>query len=100
MFDLFTLLEQDPELALEYDLMVLNSAAFVKKAMDLIEDYDSLELYLDHDDSGRNMTEILMVQSKKCIDKSSLYKGFKDLNEQRVLTLSHDLRKGSQGVFL
>jgi hypothetical protein len=30
MFDLFTLLEQDPELALEYDLMLLNSAAFVK----------------------------------------------------------------------
>ncbi len=100
MFDLFTLLELDPELALEYDLMVLNSAAFVKKAIDFIEDYDSIELYLDHDDAGRKMTERLMAESKKCIDKSSLYKGYKDLNEKRVKTLHHDLGKGIQDVFL
>jgi hypothetical protein len=79
---------------------VLNSAAFVKKAIDLIKDYDSIELYLDHDASGRKMTEGLMAQSKKCIDKSSLYKGFKDLNEKRVKTLNPDFRKGRQDVFL
>ncbi|WP_286814630.1 MULTISPECIES: toprim domain-containing protein [unclassified Maribacter] len=80
--------------------MVLNSAAFVKNILDEIEEYDSLELYLDNDITGRKLTEELMVSSKKCIDKSKLYEGFKDMNEKLMAEVKNDVAKGRQDVFL
>jgi hypothetical protein len=100
MFDMLSLLDKNPELNFEYDFLVLNSAAFLKKAIGLMGPYDAVELYLDHDSTGRKMTERLMGQSRRCIDKSSLYSGFKDLNEKYIKSVTNDVAKGRQDVFL
>ena len=100
MFDFLSLVEQNNKLELEYDFLVLNSAAFINKAIGLIEVYDAIELYLDHDATGRKMTEELLDYSKKCIDRSSLYCGFKDVNEKYNKYLNNAVAKGRQDVFL
>ena len=100
MFDMLSLLELNPKLELESDFLVLNSAAFVKKVFDRIEEYDSLELYLDRDATGRKITQQLMAASKKCIDRSRLYEGFKDMNEKLMAEVKNGVAKGRQDVFL
>ena len=100
MFDLLSLLERNSKLEMEYDFLVLNSSTFVKKAIYRIERYDFIELYLDHDATGKKMTEKLMARSKKCIDRSGLYKGFKDMNEKISANVKNGVAKGRQDVFL
>lgn len=82
MFDLLSLIEINPEANLEYDFLILNSTAFVRKAIKVSKGYHQVELYLDNDTSGRKTTERLMECSKNCLDRSSLYYGFKDINEK------------------
>ncbi|MEZ4970862.1 MAG: toprim domain-containing protein [Flavobacteriaceae bacterium] len=60
--------------------MILNSLAFVEKIPRLFESYESVQLYLDNDKTGKIATELLMEQSPKCRDMSNLYKDFKDVN--------------------
>ena len=81
MFDLLSILEGNENLEMEYDLLVLNSTAFVQKAMKIVEDYSSIELYLDNDLNGKKMTQKLIENSENCEDRSTLYKDFKDINE-------------------
>ncbi len=59
-----------------------------------------LELYLDRDATGRKITQQLMAVSKKCIDKSKLYEGFKDMNEKLMAEVKNGVVKGRQDVFL
>lgn len=40
-----------------------------------------IHLYLDRDEAGRNATREALKWSPRFIDKSNLYKNFKDLNE-------------------
>ncbi|MCG2462810.1 toprim domain-containing protein [Flavobacteriaceae bacterium F89] len=81
MFDLLSIMETDKGLQEEYDLLVLNSTALVKRAMGYLDGYTRIELYLDNDDSGKRTAKTLMENNKDCIDRSGLYKGFKDINE-------------------
>jgi len=92
MFDLLSLLEIESNLIAEYDFLVLNSTAFIKKAMETIPNYTETELYLDNDGNGRRTAQKLLEQSKDCKDKSALYKGFKDMNEWLI-----DSSKDSNG---
>ncbi|MCK0144420.1 toprim domain-containing protein [Arenibacter sp. F26102] len=80
MFDMLSLLERDKELREEYDLLILNSLAFIEKAFGLFESYEAVQLYLDNDKTGKRAVGILMEQSPKCRDMSNLYKDFKDVN--------------------
>ena len=80
MFDMLSLMERDKKLRGENDLLILNSLAFVEKIPGLFENYESVQLYLDNDKTGKIATEILMEQSPKCRDMSNLYKDFKDVN--------------------
>ena len=41
-----------------------------------------------------------MAVSKKCIDKSKLYEGFKDMNEKLMAEVKNGVAKGRQDVFL
>lgn len=100
MFDILSLMELNPKLESETDILVMNSAAFIKKVLVRIEEYDSIELYLDNDATGRKITQQLMAASKKCIDRSRLYEGFKDINEKVVAELKNGVAKGRQDVFL
>ena len=81
MFDLLSILESTKNLESEYDFLVLNSTAFLKKAMNSIDGYNRIDLYLDNDLTGKATTQKLISRSNNCLDRSSLYEGYKDMNE-------------------
>ncbi|WP_273276806.1 toprim domain-containing protein [Maribacter polysiphoniae] len=81
VFDLLSLLSYNEMLEAEYDFLVLNSIAFVSKAIEMMKGYLQIDLYLDNDPNGRRTTQKLLVSSNYCLDKSMLYEGLKDVNE-------------------
>ena len=81
VFDLLSLLSYNEILESEYDFLILNSTAFVSKAMEVMKDYIQIDLYLDNDSNGRRTTQKLMAHFIYCLDRSTLYEGFKDMNE-------------------
>ncbi len=100
MFDLLSILDSNEKLESEYDFVVLNSTAFAQKAINLVDGYSNVELYLDNDENGKRTTQKLMMYSKNSEDKSMLYKGFKDMNEWLIHTAKNGLGQGTQDVFL
>lgn len=61
--------------------LILNSTANIQKAKTFIERYKTVSLYLDNDDSGKRIANDLTKKYSHCIDNSSLYLGYKDLND-------------------
>jgi len=100
MFDLLSILEVSENIESEHDLLVLNSTAFYQKAIKIINGYTSTLLYLDNDLNGKQTTQKLIGHSNRCVDRSTLYKDFKDMNE-RLMGSTTDLNgQGIQDVFL
>ena len=100
MLDLLSIWEGTRYLKLEYDFLVLNSVAFVKKAMNVIERYNQIDLYLDNDSTGKVTTRKLIKHSNNCLDKSSLYQGFKDVNEWLIGNARKGLGQEARDVSL
>ncbi|MGV0937344.1 toprim domain-containing protein [Empedobacter falsenii] len=66
----------------ESDFLILNSIALLRKNIELINKYESIQTYFDHDDAGKSATNILETELKtKVKDDSNFYKTYKDLNE-------------------
>jgi DNA primase len=63
------------------NFLVLNSLTFFERSLLLMEKHEHIHLYLDHDDAGRKCLELALKRSVKFKDESSLYKGYKDLND-------------------
>lgn len=84
MFDLLSLATINPKETKAADLIILNSLSFIPKVEELFKYYSSVDLYLDRDHSGRNVTEKLILNYIICRDRSGLYEGFFDLNDKLV----------------
>lgn len=100
MFDLLSILESYKEMKAKYDFLVLNSTAFAVKAMNIMARYDQIELYLDNDGTGRKATRNFINYSKNCVDRSSLYQGYKDINEWLTSNAKKEFGQQRQDVFL
>ena len=50
----------------------------------MLEQYQSINLYLDRDNTGKKVTREALKTSPKYQDKSGLYQLYKDLNEWLV----------------
>ncbi|WP_339629171.1 toprim domain-containing protein [uncultured Maribacter sp.] len=100
IFDLLSILEGTEESNLEYDFLVLNSTAFLKQGMKIIDSYSQIDLYLDNDQNGKGATQKLMARSNICLDKSILYEGFKDMNEWLVKSAKKGLGQEARDVSL
>ena len=100
MFDLLSILEFNKEIETEYDFLVLNSTSLVKKAIKPMDPYDRIDLYLDNDTTGKATTKNLQVHSINCLDKSSLYEGYKDMNEWLIFKAKNGFGQEAQDVFL
>tara|TARA_R110000765_G_scaffold24919_2_gene62002 strand:+ start:1363 stop:2319 length:957 start_codon:yes stop_codon:yes gene_type:complete len=100
VFDLLSLLSYNEILEAEYDFLVLNSTAFVSKAMEIMKGYLQIDLHLDNDSNGRRTTQKLMAHSNNCLDKSMLYEGFKDMNEWLVKNAKKGLGQEARDVSL
>ena len=101
VFDLLSLFSYNEILEAEYDFLVLNSTAFVSKAMEIMKGYLQIDLYLDNDTNGKRTTETLMAHSNKNrLDKSMLYEGFKDMNEWLISYSKKGLGQEARDVSL
>lgn len=61
--------------------LVLNSTIHTAKSISCLQHYNKVNLYLDHDDTGRKATEELLEALPQSTDVSMLYAHHKDLNE-------------------
>ena len=100
MFDMLSILETYKGLEQHYDFLVLNSTAFLEKALDLIADYEHIELYLDNDANGQRTTQNFLAFSSKCTDKAALYSGYKDVNQWHMDKTENRYGQQIQDVFL
>ncbi|TXN37831.1 DNA primase [Flagellimonas hymeniacidonis] len=100
MFDLLSILENSKTLKSEYDFLVLNSTAFLRKAIKVIDGYNQIDLYLDNDTTGKKTTQKLIAHFNNCLDKSIIYKGFKDMNEWLMFNARNGLGQGARDVSL
>ncbi|WP_153639585.1 toprim domain-containing protein [Prolixibacter sp. NT017] len=81
MFDFFTLVSEDPELAKTSDFVILNSLSFLDRVTEILPFYKHVDLYLDNDSSGKQAAKKLCSLYNVCSDLSSRYSAYKDLNE-------------------
>ncbi len=81
MFDLLSLIELNSIDISNCDIIILNSTAFIKSIVGFFKDYHKVYLFLDNDATGKRISLLLTQNYTHVIDKSSLYKNFKDLNE-------------------
>jgi len=63
-------------------VLILNSVAFLKPAMQFAKDYSGIELFFDHDPSGKKATEEFLKSFPRAADRSDLYLGYNDYNEK------------------
>jgi hypothetical protein len=84
MFDLLSLAAIIPEETERADLLILNSLSFIPEVLPLFKNYKTVTLYLDRDPSGIEANENILKNYPQCKNGSSLYEGFKDLNEMLV----------------
>ena len=72
------------------DYLVLNSVSNVKKALEPLSHYENVQCFLDTDETGRNAYLQLSKELRKPItDASTLYNGYKDLNEYLCAEAKH-----------
>ena len=72
------------------DYLVLNSVTNIHKTAKRLSRYDSVQCFLDNDEAGRNTYLQLSKELGKSItDASTLYNGFKDLNEYLCAESKH-----------
>ena len=63
-------------------ILVLNSVSLLERSFPILDRYERINCYLDRDEAGRRTLEALRKRyADKLVDCSSLYKGYKDLNE-------------------
>lgn len=84
IFDLLSYVEMNHNHGSKPDFLVLNSLTNLKKARPILEEYEMINLYLDHDEAGRNATQHIMHQYPGTRDGSDFYTSFKDLNEYHL----------------
>ena len=86
------------------DYLVLNSVSNIQKALEPLSHYENVQCFLDTDEAGRNAYLQLSKELRKPItDASTLYNGYKDLNEYLCAESKHSERaeiKKSKGLRL
>ena len=72
------------------DYLVLNSVSNVKKALEPLSHYENVQCFLDNDEAGRNAyLQLSKELGKPFTDASTLYNGYKDLNEYLCAEFKH-----------
>ena len=72
------------------DYLVLNSVSNIQKALEPLSHYENVQCFLDNDEAGRNAYLRLSKEFGNLVtDASTLYSGFKDLNEYLCVESKH-----------
>lgn len=81
-FDYLSFLQISDEKSIyQSDYLILNSAALLLKNINLLNQYEKIELYLDNDSTGDRYTKVITDQYHHARDERSTYYKHKDLNE-------------------
>ena len=62
--------------------IVLNSTANLNHALETIKAYPKVEVYFDHDPTGRDCTRNLIAAIPEAVDRSEAYAGYNDYNDK------------------
>ena len=88
----------------QQDYMVLNSVTNIHKAIGSLLRYENIQCFLDNDNAGRNAYLRLSKELGKSVtDASTLYNGYKDLNEYLCAESKHSEKaeiKKTKGIKL
>ena len=84
----------------ESDYLILNSLSFFQKSLPLLEKREQIDLYLDRDAAGRKCIKEALKRPDHFLDRSTLYRGFKDLSEWHQKTDGRRLMKRDRGRHL
>lgn len=68
------------------DFLILNSVAMINKCVEILLNYEEIDLYLDNDNPGKTYTQETLKKYNNCIDKSNIYSKYKDFNEYHINT--------------
>ena len=86
------------------DYLVLNSVSNIHKALEPLSNYENVQCFLDTDEAGKNAyLQLSKELGKPVTDASTLYNGYKDLNEYLCAESKHSERaeiKKSKGLRL
>ena len=96
IFDLLSFIELNKNNPIKVDFIVLNSLMNLKISIPIIEAYFLVKLFLDHDQAGRNATEVLLELLPNSRDASRFYSSYKDLNEYHISITDNQLLITSQ----
>ena len=81
------------------DYLVLNSVTNIHKVAKRLSRYDSVQCFLDNDEAGRNAYLQLSKELGKTVtDASTLYNGFKDLNEYLCAEFKHSEKTDNKKI--
>ena len=81
------------------DYLVLNSVSNIQKALERLSQYDSVRCFLDNDEAGRNAyLQLSKELGKPVTDASTLYNGYKDLNEYLCAEFKHSEKAESKKI--
>jgi len=70
-------------------ILILNSVSFLKPAIQKASEYAQVEIFFDHDPSGRKSSEEFLNKLSYSKDCSVIYQGYNDYNEM----IQHRLRE-------
>lgn len=74
--------KENKNLIYNRDHLILNSLSFLSKAIPRLNNYRELHLFFDNDEAGQKAVKELTLNSgSTIIDCSTLYRGFKDVND-------------------
>ena len=86
------------------DYLILNSVTNIHKALKCLSVYNNILCFLDNDEVGRNAYKQLSEElGRSVLDSSSLYSGFKDLNDYLCAEFKHSEKaenKKTKGIKL
>jgi DNA primase len=79
MMDFLSWKQQEPQNPAS--ALILNSIVFLEQGINRAEGFSSVELFFDHDPSGRKATDAFLQSRPDGLDRSDRYQGYKDYNE-------------------
>ena len=66
------------------DYLILNSVALISKNIEILKNYETINLYLDNDSAGDKYTNLIIEKIPNAVDCRAVFKDYKDLNEYYV----------------
>jgi hypothetical protein len=62
--------------------VILNSTANLNRALETLKAYPKVDVYFDHDPTGRDTTQKLIANIPNAVDRSEAYAGYNDYNDK------------------